>query len=363
MPQTLSSGPTLTNITYTGRVIVKYGLVVLVLLMVGRVTLNAMVAYWKATHPPPPPPPTVGFGKLPTLQFPDQSEGDSPAEYRLETPTGSLPDYGDRAKVFFVPKAIPNLLADQRAKSLAATYGFVFEPTVLGTELYRFKKTQPIESTLDLNTRTLHFTLNTDFLSRPELLANKTLPNNFQAVEMVKNFLKSTELLPSDVATSAGEVVYLRSLGGELEEAVSLSDADFIQVDLNRTPIDNNFRVYTPKGYQGAISAIITGNLQGAGNIVQLEYAYNTVDYTQVHTYPLRSARTAWQVLQAGEGYIAQPGESDVAVIRSVSMAYYDDTEEQEYLQPIYVFENPDDGFLAFVSALDTTFVQNSPTQ
>ena len=46
-----------------------------------------------------------------------------------------------------------------------------------------------------------------------------------------------------------------------------------------------------------------------------------------------------------------------MAVIRRVYLGYYDDFEEQEYLQPIIVFEG-DDGFLGYVHALDQTYVQ-----
>ncbi len=363
MAQTTSTGPTLTNITYGGRIMVKYGAIALIVLMVGRVTLNAFVSFWNATHPEPPPPPTVGFGILPELTFPEEDDADAPTSFTLETPTGTLPEFGDRAKVYFMPKSTPSLLADQRAKSIAATFGYVFEPTILSTERYRFKKLQPIESVFELDTRTLHFSISTDFLSRPELLKEKNIPNNFQAVDVVKSFLKSAELLPSDVATASGEVVYLKSLGGDLAPAVSLSDADFIQVDLNRSPLDSQFRMYTDKGYTGIISAIITGGLQGPNSIVSLDYNYNQVDYTQVHTYPLRSTRTAWQLLQSGEGYVVNSGNTDGAVIRSVSLGYYDSAEEQEYLQPIYVFENAYSWILYFISALDSNFVQVKKTE
>ena len=73
-----SSGPNLTSANYVGRLFVKYGLAFLVFLMVGRVLLNAFVTYWKATHPAPPPPPTVGFGVLPNIKFPSQTESDKP---------------------------------------------------------------------------------------------------------------------------------------------------------------------------------------------------------------------------------------------------------------------------------------------
>ncbi len=360
MPTTPQSvGPTLTNVTQMGRQVVKFGLVGLVVLMVGRVSINAFIAYWKATHPPPPPPPTVGFGALPTLQFPDGSE-DNPISYRLETADGRLPEFGDRAKVFFMPKAASSLLDDQRARSIASEFGFLFDPEILSNERYRWTKSEPLQSTLELNTRNHHFEMTTDYLSRPELLLGSSVPTTFKAVDTVKNWMKGARLLPSDVATASGEVVYMKAIGGELEEAVSPSDADYLQVDLFRTPIDNRYRMYSPEGLTGVISAVISGSFRADDSIVEIASYYSPVDYSQVHTYPIRTSQEAWQVLQAGEGYIAHPAANETAVIRSVSLGYYDDFEEQEYLQPIYVFSNPEDGFLGFVSAVDPEFIQST---
>jgi hypothetical protein len=61
--------------------------------------------------------------------------------------------------------------------------------------------------------------------------------------------------------------------------------------------------------------------------------------------------------MQAGEGYIVDKGENDRAVVRTVKLGYYDDFEEQEYLQPVYIFEG-DGGFIGYVSALDPKFQQ-----
>ena len=351
-------GPNLTNVTYMGRQTVKFGLIFLVVLMVGRITVNGIVAYWKAMHPEPPPPPTVGFGTLPGISFPSQSDTDKPISYKLETATGTFADFGDRAKVYFMPRATASLLADQNAKALAAKLDYVFEPEVIGGELYRWNKSRPLLSNLEMNIRTNSFSLTSNYLSLPELLVKKQVPSGFDAISRVKNFLDRAELLGSDVATASGEIVYLKSLGGELAPAVSQSDADFIQVDINRNPIDGVYRMYTPEGYTGTITAIITGGFEGRESIVELNYNYHDVDYDQVHTYPLRTSQSAWQLLQAGEGYIAQKGSQDAAVIRSVSLGYFDSFEEQEYLQPIFVFENPETGFLGFVPALDPKFIQ-----
>lgn len=353
-----NSGPTLTNITAIGRQVVKFGLIGLVTLMVGRMAVGAFVAYWKATHPPPPPPPTVGFGVLPAPRFPEQDEADTPDSFVLETATGGTPDFGDRAKVYFIPKAAANLLADEEAKQIAAKYGFVFEPEVVDSETYRWTKTTPLTSTLEMNIRTLAFSLTTDYLSRPELLVNNDLPTGFEAVQKIKNFLDQTKLLPDDAATASGEILPLKSLGGTLDEAVSVSEADYLQVDITRTPIDSQFRMYTPEGLKGTISGIVTGALQGRDAILALDYYHYPVDYTYVHTYPIRTSQSAWQLLQAGEGYIVDPGEAERAVVRSVTLGYYDDFEEQEYLQPVYVFAG-DGGFLGYVSAVDPKYLQS----
>lgn len=340
-----------------GRNVVKFGSLGIVALIVGRMTLNAVVAYWKATHPAPPPPPTVGFGILPKLRFPEQTNNQRPSAYTLETSNGSFPAFGDRAKVFLVQRSSPSLLADENAKAFAAAYNFVFKPETLGTDTYRWSKSQPLLATLELNINTYHFSLTTNYLSKPELVVNSTVPSGIESVTRVKTFLEKTKLLPRDIATGSGEVVYLKSLGGELGGAVSESDADFIQVDLNRQPIDNRYRMFTPEGYTGVVSAIVIGGLPDQDSIVQLKYNYNQVDYTQVHTYPIRTPQSAWQLLQAGEGYVVHKGNGDKATVRSVQLAYYDDFEEQDYLQPMYVFEG-DGEFLAYVPAVDAQFIQ-----
>lgn len=349
-------GATLTEITYLGRLFVKFGSAFLVLLMVGRVTLNTTISIWKALHPEPPPPPTVGFGTLPALRFPQRVDIDMPDTYVLETANASFPDFGDRAKVFFMPQSSLGLLDDEDAKQIAATYDYLFEPEIHSTRMYRWTKSAPINSTLQVDIQSLSFQITTDYLSRPELLSNPNLPDNFEAVTMVKRFLRRVEDA-EDIATASGEIVFQKSLGGDLAEAVSYSDADFISVDINRTPIDDRFRMFTPEGYKGTVHAVVTGALQGNDGLVHFENNYHDVDYDQVHTYPLRSPRSAWNILKSGEGYIAGYEGTGQAVIRTVQLAYYDDFEEQEYLQPIYVFEG-DDGLIGYVSAIDPMYVQ-----
>lgn len=355
------TGPTLTTVTAAGRKAVLVLGIGIVALIVGRTLLNVSVSVYQALNPPPPAPPTVGFGLLPPLEFPVKESAELPTTYRLETANGQLPAGRDRAKVFLVTQSSPSLLGDERVKQLASKLGYVFEPELLDGRTYRWTKTQPIQSTLDADVQTLNYTITTDYLARPELLLEKNVPDGFEAVSRVKSFVSSSTRLESDIATASGVTTYLRSAGDRVVPAVSYSDADFVQVDINRTPVDGRYQVYTPSGTKGIIHAIVTGSLTGRDSIVMLENWYQPIDYSEIHTYPLRTVQQAWKLLEAGQGYVAVAGAGETAVIREVTLGYYDTTEPQEYLQPIYVFAG-DDGFLGFVPAIDPQWTQGAQT-
>lgn len=356
--ETTNTGLTLTDATRFGRSFVKYGGIFIVVLIVGRVFLRSATAFWKAMNPPPPPPPTVGFGRLPAISFPYQIIEDQPQSYRLETASGTTPSFGDRAKVFLMLRSTPNLLADQRAREIAATYNFIFEPEVVGSNIYRWQKSQPLETKLEMNIFNNNFEISSNYLSKPELLSGNKLPDDFEAVRLVKDFLKNSDLLPRDIATAAGEIVYLKSLGGEVLPAVSYSDADFLQIDLNRVPIDDRHRMYGPDGYKGSAHAIISGALNGKDSIVAMEFSYQEVDYQQMETYPVTSSQEALRSLQAGKGYIASyEDQEEEVIIRQVSLGYYQSNEEQDYLQPVYVFEGDND-FIGYVPATAAEYIQ-----
>lgn len=358
MAATTSTGPTLTQVTYFGRQGVKVVAILLVTLMVGRFFFDAFVAFWKATHPPAPPPPTVGFGALPAIQFPE-NDLEKPISYQLETATGRLPAFEDRAKVFLMPKQNASLLDDEAAKQVAADLGFVFKPEVLDSTTYRWTKSEPLQSVLELDLPSKNFELSTNFLSRPDLLLNARVPQDTAAVSAIKSFLQKADLLDKDVATVSGQVTYMKATGDELVPAVSYSDADFVRVDISRLPIDQLYPVVTPEGEVGIINGVVAGNERGNGQIVALENHHRPVDYTQVETYPLRTVQSAWKLVQNGESYIAQT-KSETAVIRDVYLAYFDSYEAQDYLQPIYVFVGDD--FMAYVGALDPRYIQASVT-
>lgn len=349
-------GLTLSDMTQFGRQAVKVVAILFVVMIVGRFAVQSFVAFWKAMNPPTPPPPTVGFGMLPAMRFPEKPEAELPTSYSLQLPRGTFPSYGDRAKVFFMPSTSLGLLSDQNAREFAAKYGFVFEPTILTTRLYRWQRSSPLETTLQLDIQTYQMRLTTNYLNRSDLLIGSVVPESLRAEQIVKSFVNTGGIGDQSIATNSAETTYLRLQGTQLVEALSYSDADYVRVALNRYPVDGFYEMYTPDG-TGIIEAVVAGGLSGNNAVVDFVSNFKPVDNSVVHTYPIRTAAQAWSILQAGEGYVARHSSSGEAVIRSVALGYYDDFEPQTYLQPIYVFIGDDD-FLGYVPAIDPRFIQ-----
>lgn len=349
----------LTRAAYFGRRFILFGSITLVALVIGRFVLTAGVAYWIATHPEAPPPPTVGFGLLPPVAFPAQTSDDKPGNYSIEIPSSRMPVFSDRAKVFLMNRSTIDLFTDQKANQVAASYGFVFSPTPLTDTMSRWSKTQPLQATLEMNIKNLNFEIRTNYLSQPQLLGTRNLPSPQDAAQVVKSYINAAQGVAGDIATASGQVKYVRSLGGDLTTAEANADADFLQVDIRRMPVDGDKPFFTPTGADGVIHAIVSGSFTGKDRVVEMKYFYQPIDYAERHTYPLRTVESAWQLVQAGEAYVAQKPTSATAVIRNISLGYYEDPEEEEYMQPIYVFEG-DDGFIAYVPALQSQYYQSS---
>ncbi len=346
---------TLTQAAFAMRKIILFGGFGLLTLIVGRVFLEAAVAYWKATHPEPPPPPTVGFGILPKLVF---SEQENPTlTYKLDMTSQRLRPFSDRARVFFQPSKRANLLALERAGEQAKTLGFLFEPDRISDEVYRWRRTTPIPGVLDYNIVTGTFALRVDWQSDPNFLQQNRLPNEDDAISTTRQLLSSVGLLSKDIATGSAKVSYLRADTDGFTNTVSFSESDFLEVNIFRTDINSQFKVLTEKPSQGTIRAVISGNSDRSQQLVSLIYNYLPVDYEVVHTYPIITPSQAFEVLSSGNGYVAAlaPDQTDI-VIRNIYLAYYDSGKQQQYMQPIYVLEG-DGGYVGYVPAIDSTWI------
>jgi len=340
---------TLTQTAQTTRRAIKIGIIGIVVLVVLKFGWDFSRDVWKRLRPPPPPPPTVAFGKMPALKFPEKETPQ--LSYQLETIQGSLPDFADTGRVYFMPKEPPNLLALDRAKEQARRMGFNTQPELIEGSRYRWttNTTPPTILEMEINSGNFHYRY--QYENDQELLVQKNLPTDEQAAQETKKFLQNNGLLTEDLATGSAEIDYLRYQPPDLVSAVSLSEADFVRVNLFRADLDG-LRILPPNPKEALISFLFSGNRESSKRILEIYYYYFPIDFNTSATYPLKPINNAWQELQGGQGYLANLGQNEEQiVIRKIYLAYYDSKEPQHFLQPIYVFEGDND-FFAYVPAI-----------
>ncbi len=351
---------TLTQVAGVARKAIVVGGVTLVVLIIGRFALQSFSAFWIATHPAPPPPPTRGFGILPGIAFP-QSLG-TPTSYRLDAAPRVLQAQSDRAPVFFMPSQRANLLSLDRAKREAANLGFILEPQQITTSLYRWTRNQPLQSTLDYNISNGTFTMKLSWETDPTFLQVKSLPTEDEAINVTRSVLSSSGLLKDDIATGAAKIGYLKASVNGYSPTVSLSESDFLQVDIFRTQIGGRYEVVTDEPGHGTVRTIVTGKDDPAMRFALVDYRYLPIDYDHFETYPIITPAQAFELLKSGKGYTARmpQGSADV-IVRSIRLAMFASLSPQEYLQPIYILEG-DGGYTGYVPAIQAIWTQGSTT-
>ncbi len=351
---------TLSDTAYVSRQAIQYMIATLLALIMGRMLLGGLVTLWQRLNPAPPPPPTMGYGILPRINFPDKPAN---LRYTLQTASGSLPNFPDRINVYQVISNRPNLLALDEARAKAAAMGFSGPAEKRSDLLYLWERTEPVSGKLNMYIYQGNFVMSMDWFEDPAYLFEQKLPSEDNAIRNVKIFLDRAGLMPSDLKSGPAEVDYLRARGTSLIPAVSLSEADFLEINFFRSPIDENYKSMTANPDQGLVRAVLGGGNVATG-LVNLEYNYFPINYDQAETYPLKPASVAWEELLAGGGYVARV-KIDVTdvIVRRVELGYYDSYSPQEYLQPVYIFSG-DDSFVGYVPALsDQSYGVNTSTK
>ncbi|KKR44884.1 MAG: hypothetical protein UU51_C0010G0001 [Microgenomates group bacterium GW2011_GWC1_41_20] len=351
----------LTNISITSRKIIRYGIFLILFLMVGRIFLDTGIKIYKKLFPSPPPAPTVKYGRLSAIPFPENGITAKPT-YTLETAEGDLPtNISTQAKVFFMPKTNANLLSLDTAKSKAAALGYSADIQQISDTIYKFKNPN-FPTYLQINIVTGTFSVSYD-------LVTDSSPIDFRppvaevAASGYKSFLMEAGLLPDDLTGSVTHD-FLKISDGQLKSAMSLSEANFVKVNLFRKNYDE-IPAVTGNPNQANVWAIVSGARSDGQEIIASEYHYRSVDESQYSTYPIKTPAEAFTELQSGQAFIASYGlneDGSNIKIRNVYLAYFDPDTITEYYQPIYVFEG-DNGFTAYLPAITADYYPTNTQQ
>ena len=351
----------LTQIAITARKSIRYIILFIIFLTLGRILLGVGVSVYRTIFPAPPPAPTVKFGKLSKIPFPTGAPV-AKLNFTLETPTGGLPaNIPGQVKVYFMPKVNPNLLSLDNAKSKADAMGFKDKnPVAESDTIYKF--TNPnFPTTLEMNIVTGAFSISYDLNADRSPISNRPPAAEIAATEF-KSLLSDGSSLAEDMS---GPMIpgYLKLENGALTKVLALSEADVTKVNLFRKPYDK-LPSLTAKPDQGNIWGIISGAQQREQRVVAAEYHYFPVDETQYSTYPILTPTEAYNELVNGHEFIASMGQykdGDAIKIRKIYLAYFDPDVPTDFYEPIYVFESgetdPENSFVGYVPAVNPAYV------
>lgn len=357
---------TLTEASVTARKVIKFGAIGFVGITILWYLGVAAIKYYQALNPPPLPSPTMDFGQLPKINFPVSS---GRPKLILELPSGGIPIFVDRMWVYSSPVKRSSFTDAESGIETAAALGFLFKPDLKTESNYVWTNQDQLNSKLDMNIVNGHFTVSRQWQNNPALAAMASFTSDKAVIMDTENYLSKVGLLSSDII-GVEKVTYLKDDAGKLINALSLSDADFVQLDLFRKNMDEidpqsktkevkaSYPFYRSDPNKGLLRVIVSGSKNLGDRVIALEYGYNRIDYVTNGTYPIKTGEEAWGELEKGGGYVYQ-GESKLSEmkIRRVFLGYYDADASTGYIMPIYIFLG-DQGFTAYVSAVTDQWIK-----
>ena len=346
---------TLSSTTAWTRKIIKWTVIGVGLIVVGLI-LFRLFEFVKNQFTPPPPP-TVSFGKLPEVAFP-HSRTDEALSYSIDTITGALPVFPDRANVYKTIEPGPDLLALDKATEKVSGAGFNAFPSQVSEGVYQWSDgdSTQLPKKMVFNIFSSNFNISSPFLSDPQVLSANNLPNETAAINTAQNFLSNMSSLPEDLDLSKTQATLFSIKNGALESSTSLSNTQvvlvsFFQKSLNELPI-----VY-PNPNSSTMSVLVSGGGR-APQIVRVDFFHQDIASGSA-TYPIFTSQEAFDKLKNGEVYIAShDGVSEKISIREIYLGYYLADQAQAYVMPVVVFKG-NNGFTAYASAIKDDWIQN----
>lgn len=303
--------------------------------------------------PRPQPPPTVRFGKLPKIPF-KESLTQKPLTYNINTVSGDLPSFPDRANVYILNHPRPGLLDLNDAKGKASIIGFKGQEKKIFENIYEWKNSGSLPTTLTYNIVTHDFKFTSPFLTNTNALSGLNLQNENDAIGISFDFLKQIGAQTDDFDMNKITTYLLAIKNTTLVSASSLSNAQVIHVDFHQKDVDR-LPIFYPYPPHSLINFLVTSGVN-TPVIAEGNYFHQAVSDIS-STYPIKTTRLAFDELKSGKAYIGSfEGSGNSIAITDVLLGYYLTDEIQSFLMPVIVFKG-ENGFYAFVSAISDSFI------
>jgi len=359
----------LTTTAIGTRKLIKIAIIALIVILVGRVALNFAFSAIRSALPKREAAPTLGFGALPTIGFPEQTNELPVLEFTIETPTGTIPTFPNKMSVYALEQQYSDLFSYDQMIQRAQVFSFTAKPRqdVFSERKYIFEHTNtPSTFEYDLVTETFSISYNLASDSTPLLLRSRT-PEG--AKEALRDRLDAAELLSDELAEGPSDHIFLKVEGQNLVRALALADAQLVQINLFRRNLQSTeefpgYPAVTADPNKANVWFIVSGSDERSKVIIAGEYKYFPVDESLFETYPIKTGEQALRDLVDGKGYVANLGfnvDGNVT-ITNIYLAYYDPNIPESFMQPVIVFEGRDN-FVAYVAAVTDEYIATPEQQ
>lgn len=356
----------LTTTAIAARKGIKYIIIGLVLILIGRVLFINIAKVVRNSLPERQEAPNTAFGVLPQLGFPEQTNELPVLEYTVETSTGTLPILRDRLRVYALQQPFSTFASYTEMVEDAKVFGFTNEPQqdVFNERIYVFNAANaPSQMRYDIVTKS--FSISYNLASDPSPLNSRSRTPE-SAISTVKSNLDSAGLLNDEIENGPAKHTFLKVEGQNLVRALALADAQLIQVNLFRDNLEKSeefegYPTVTSDPNKSNVWFILSGSGEKTKTIIAGEYKYFPIDDTLFATYPIKTAEQALRDLVDGKGYVANLGfnvDGNIT-LTDIYLAYYDPNTPDAFMQPVIVFEGRDD-FVAYVPAVTDEYIDQT---
>jgi hypothetical protein len=345
--------PTLNKAKRETKLAIKWGGLALGIILVIFMAVKFVVFVKNASSPPPPPDAT--FGKLPPIPFPKQKKEN--LTYTLDTLTGSLPLFSDRAKIYRTIPNPPTLLGLDKSRQRVYSAGFSSPDTQVSEDTYKWvDQNKALARTMTMNIYSSEFTLSSSYLSAASLKTISKSDKENRLIDTAKTFLSDMSLFPRDIDESKTKITMYSISNNALIPTSKISDAKIMEVAFFQKDLDS-LQIYYDRGISSTIDLLIGKENGGLEVVAGRFYHKNLSD--KFSTYAIKTAKEAYSELQQGQAYVAyKPADMVDVTITKVFLGYYAGENPQDYLMPIIIFEG-NGNFLAYVSAVKDEWISN----
>lgn len=299
------------------------------------------------------------FGKLDPIVFSRSIDYPPNISFTLENLEGRPVTATSSALVFPMLPSRTRFGYQQTIGYMARAVGVDIEKTPYTIEALAAIYNDGIRK-LTINITDYNFTFETDYNQIADVFATAIIPDENIIREEARSFMRQMNKYSSAFAQGRDNIIYLRyeSATQDFTVVKNPEDANVVEVDFFPPDVDI-FPNVTPKYYNS--QNYVTFVFRPEGNVIIKAQVSNFVkDLANGGYYPLKTGDQAYQELLDKKATIVSTAKGgNHVIIRDMFVGYYDPEIFQPYYLPVYVFLG-DDGFVAYVSAIDNAYIKSN---